>query len=249
MAWQLLPLELEFGSGQTCRRRLQRWQQAGVFDQLHRVLLAELNAAGELDWSRACGGPAVKVRLLTATVPAVFQMNARALSHPHGIERLRWPGIRCPRRRRRGRGVHRRAPNRLGWARPRARPPPPGPTRRCPRGGRDLEDGVVEGVGDGHADRVRQSPAPLREPGDERVGAAGGVGTEQCLASPPASLRQPGQSEWGGFDGVGCALSQISGMRNTPSPEAAAVCEACGAVVSDPWSHPSPVLTVSRRGR
>ncbi|WP_420903032.1 IS5 family transposase [Streptomyces hirsutus] len=54
MAWQLLPLELEFGSGQTCRRRLQRWQQAGVFDQLHRVLLAELNAAGELDWSRAC---------------------------------------------------------------------------------------------------------------------------------------------------------------------------------------------------
>lgn len=31
-------------------------------------------------------------------------MNARALSHPRGIERLRWPGIRCPRRRRRGWG-------------------------------------------------------------------------------------------------------------------------------------------------
>ncbi|MFI6345915.1 transposase [Streptomyces sp. NPDC050560] len=45
MAWQLLPLELGFGSGQTCRRRLERWQRAGVFDQLHRVLLAELNAA------------------------------------------------------------------------------------------------------------------------------------------------------------------------------------------------------------
>ncbi|MFJ2008724.1 IS5 family transposase [Streptomyces chartreusis] len=54
VAWQLLPLELGFGSGQTCWRRLERWQQAGVFDQLHRVLLAELNAAGELDWSRAC---------------------------------------------------------------------------------------------------------------------------------------------------------------------------------------------------
>ncbi|MET7913716.1 transposase [Streptomyces avermitilis] len=25
IAWQLLPLELEFGSGQTCRRRLERW--------------------------------------------------------------------------------------------------------------------------------------------------------------------------------------------------------------------------------
>lgn len=54
IAWQLLPLELGFGSGQTCWRRLERWQQTGVFDRLHRILLAELNAAGELDWSRAC---------------------------------------------------------------------------------------------------------------------------------------------------------------------------------------------------
>uniref|UniRef100_UPI003EBD1138 transposase n=1 Tax=Streptomyces sp. bgisy104 TaxID=3413785 RepID=UPI003EBD1138 len=54
VAWQLLPLELGFGSGQTCWRRLDRWQQAGVFDRLHRILLAELNAVGELDWSRAC---------------------------------------------------------------------------------------------------------------------------------------------------------------------------------------------------
>ncbi|GGV38132.1 hypothetical protein GCM10010495_64270 [Kitasatospora herbaricolor] len=52
--WQQLPLELGFGSGQTCWRRLERWQEAGVFDLLHRILLAELNAAGELDWSRAC---------------------------------------------------------------------------------------------------------------------------------------------------------------------------------------------------
>lgn len=37
IAWQLLPLELGFGSGQTCWRRLERWQQAGVFDQLHRI--------------------------------------------------------------------------------------------------------------------------------------------------------------------------------------------------------------------
>lgn len=29
-------------------------EEAGAFDQLHRVLLAELSAAGELDWSRAC---------------------------------------------------------------------------------------------------------------------------------------------------------------------------------------------------
>nr|WP_254705889.1 transposase [Streptomyces vilmorinianum] len=31
VAWQLLPLELGFGSGQTCWRRLARWQQGGVF--------------------------------------------------------------------------------------------------------------------------------------------------------------------------------------------------------------------------
>ncbi|MFG1805697.1 transposase [Streptomyces sp. NPDC049040] len=54
IASQRLPPELGFGSGQTCWRRLGRWQQAGVFDQLHRILLAELNAAGARDWSRAC---------------------------------------------------------------------------------------------------------------------------------------------------------------------------------------------------
>ncbi|MET7885443.1 transposase [Streptomyces avermitilis] len=54
IAWQLLPLELRFGSGQTCWRRLDRWQQAGALDQLHRILLAKLHAAGELDWTRAC---------------------------------------------------------------------------------------------------------------------------------------------------------------------------------------------------
>lgn len=54
IAWQLLPLELGFGSGQTRWRRLDRWQVAGVFDRLHQVLLAEMNTAGELDWSRAC---------------------------------------------------------------------------------------------------------------------------------------------------------------------------------------------------
>ncbi|WP_170116931.1 transposase, partial [Streptomyces albireticuli] len=52
IAWQLLPLELGFGSGQTCWRRLERWQRAGVFEQLHRIPLTGLNAAGEPDWSR-----------------------------------------------------------------------------------------------------------------------------------------------------------------------------------------------------
>lgn len=37
----------------TCWRRLRDWNDAGVFDQLHRVLLAKLHQAGQLDWSRA----------------------------------------------------------------------------------------------------------------------------------------------------------------------------------------------------
>ncbi|GLZ02351.1 hypothetical protein Acsp02_96020 [Actinoplanes sp. NBRC 103695] len=37
----------------TCWRRIKRWTDAGVFDDLHRILLARLNAANELDWSRA----------------------------------------------------------------------------------------------------------------------------------------------------------------------------------------------------
>ncbi len=32
---------------------MDEWQHAGVWERLHAVLLAELRAAGELDWSRA----------------------------------------------------------------------------------------------------------------------------------------------------------------------------------------------------
>lgn len=48
-----LPQELGFRSGMTCWRRIKRWTNAGVFDDLHRILLAQLNAANEIDWSRA----------------------------------------------------------------------------------------------------------------------------------------------------------------------------------------------------
>lgn len=53
IAWEHLPQELGFGSGMTCWRRLRSWQEAGVWQRLHELLLAELRAAGELDWSRA----------------------------------------------------------------------------------------------------------------------------------------------------------------------------------------------------
>lgn len=53
IAWRDLPLELGFGSGITCWRRLDEWQRAGVWEQLHAVLLARLRSAGEIEWSRA----------------------------------------------------------------------------------------------------------------------------------------------------------------------------------------------------
>ena len=44
--WEFLPQELGFGSGMTCWRRLRDWNEAGVWQRLHEVLLAELHAAG-----------------------------------------------------------------------------------------------------------------------------------------------------------------------------------------------------------
>ncbi len=53
--WELLPQEMGCGSGMTCWRRLRDWQAAGVWEQVHLVLLERLNHAGAIDWSRACG--------------------------------------------------------------------------------------------------------------------------------------------------------------------------------------------------
>jgi transposase len=51
--WEDLPQEMGCGSGMTCWRRLREWQESGVWDRLHEVLLAKLHAANKLDWSRA----------------------------------------------------------------------------------------------------------------------------------------------------------------------------------------------------
>jgi transposase len=49
----MLPQEMGAGSGMTCWRRLRDWQQAGVWERLHEVLLSRLQKAGAIDWSRA----------------------------------------------------------------------------------------------------------------------------------------------------------------------------------------------------
>ena len=53
IAWEDLPQEMGCGCGMTCWRRLTAWQAAGVWDKLHRVLLAKLHRADQINWSRA----------------------------------------------------------------------------------------------------------------------------------------------------------------------------------------------------
>ncbi len=53
IAWDDLPADLGCGCGKTCRHYLRLWHEAGVWRQLHNLLLAELNAADQIDWNRA----------------------------------------------------------------------------------------------------------------------------------------------------------------------------------------------------
>ena len=51
--WEDLPREMGCGSGMTGWRRLRDWQKAGVWNEIHRVLLSELRGADQIDFSRA----------------------------------------------------------------------------------------------------------------------------------------------------------------------------------------------------
>ncbi len=51
--WRDLPLELGYGSGITCWRRLVAWQEAGVWDAVWQALLAALNRDDRLVLERA----------------------------------------------------------------------------------------------------------------------------------------------------------------------------------------------------
>ena len=73
--WEMLPQEMGCGSGSTCWRRLRDWQEAGVWEGLHRVLLDRLGEADRIDWERAS--------LDSASVPA-----KRGAKRPDRIRRI-----------------------------------------------------------------------------------------------------------------------------------------------------------------
>lgn len=51
--WEDLPYEMGCGSGMTCWRRLRDWNDVGVWETLHRMLLTKLREPDKIDWSRA----------------------------------------------------------------------------------------------------------------------------------------------------------------------------------------------------
>ena len=68
--WEMLPKEMGCGSGMTCWRYLRDWQEAGVWQKIHEVLLAKLQAAEQIDRSRAV--------VDSSSVRAVFGGRKRA---------------------------------------------------------------------------------------------------------------------------------------------------------------------------
>ncbi len=93
--WEMLPQELGCGSGVTCWRRLRDWQEAGVWDRLHRELLDRLGEADQIDWSRAS--------LDSASIPAKRGARASGRTRRIAANRVRsamlWatePAFRSP---------------------------------------------------------------------------------------------------------------------------------------------------------
>jgi transposase len=79
--WEYLPQEMGCGCGMTCWRRLRDWQQKGIWDKLHRLLLDKLGIADQIDWSRAC--------VDASSVPAPKGGAKRAKTRPTGARQGR----------------------------------------------------------------------------------------------------------------------------------------------------------------
>ena len=88
--WEYLPAEMNCGSGMTCWRRLRDWQEAGVWAELHAVMLDKLEAAKKIDWSRAsCDSATVPAPLAKkGAVKPLGQIRPIAASKARSATRL-----------------------------------------------------------------------------------------------------------------------------------------------------------------
>ena len=106
IAWRHLPLELGFGSGSTCYRRMVAWQQAGVWEKLHGLLLAELRAADQIEWSRAvCDASHVQAKKDLMKGASGRVSVAAGLSTEGGPDGNAVRSARCPQARSAGSGA------------------------------------------------------------------------------------------------------------------------------------------------
>ena len=80
--WEMLPKEMGCGSGMTCWRRLKEWQEAGVWERLHLVLLNRLGEADQIDWERAsldsASIPAKRGGQKPQRIPRIKERRARS---------------------------------------------------------------------------------------------------------------------------------------------------------------------------
>ena len=93
--WEMLPQEMGCGSGMTCWRRLRDWHEAGVWAQLHRVLLERLQATEQIDWSRAsldsASVPAPGGARKPGPIPRIAANRARSATLWSTARAFRWP--------------------------------------------------------------------------------------------------------------------------------------------------------------
>lgn len=78
--WAMVPASETGCSGKTAWRRMDEWDQAGVWDELHDRLLAELNAQGEIDWSTGVVDGSSQRAVFGGTSPARPRSIARRMA-------------------------------------------------------------------------------------------------------------------------------------------------------------------------
>lgn len=79
----------------TCWRRLRDWNEAGVWDRLHLVLLDELGSADQIDWECACLDGGSVLAKQKARDGHTSQLSSTESEATNGEARLRWALERC----------------------------------------------------------------------------------------------------------------------------------------------------------
>jgi transposase len=103
--WRMLPQEMNCGSGMSCWRRLRDWQEAGIWQLIHFVLLDWLARYGQIDWSRAVvDGSSVRAFLGEADGPQSYRPSE---ARHQASSDLRWTWSSA------GHPAHRGQPQRL----------------------------------------------------------------------------------------------------------------------------------------